>query len=120
LQEIEDLAATAGPLGDPPAFLIPEHAAVWRELQLFPQVTADHAHIVELASALIAKKRSGKLNRGELSTLLACLRALCLTPADRAKIGKRQTEKKPENPFQRIARETMRRVRVNQGNEKLN
>jgi hypothetical protein len=102
LQEIEE---SAGPLGAPPAFLTGEEAEAWRELAALPPVTRDHAHIVELASGLIAKKRNGKLNRGELSTLLACLRALCLTPADRAKIGKKQLEKKPENPFQRIARQ---------------
>ena len=105
LQEIEESVATAGPLGPAPSFLSPEEVTAWDELAALPPVTADHAHLVELASGLIAKERSGKLNRGELSTLLASLRALCLTPADRAKIGKKQSEKKPENAFQRIARQ---------------
>jgi hypothetical protein len=105
LQEIEESASTAGPLGPAPSFLSPKEVTAWNELAALPPVTCNHAHIVELASGLIAKKRNGRLNRGELSTLLACLRALCLTPADRAKIGKKQLQKKPENPFQRIARQ---------------
>ena len=102
------------PLGEPPEALEPGERAMWTELsQIAPDkvLTGADRWLVEICCRIMAKLREDGMGGrhgvsvGELSQLMAGLRTMGLTPADRSKISV-PADEKAANPFAEIAQET--------------
>lgn len=101
------------PLGSPPEQLSAEEKAVWLELaDIAPAkvLTGADRWLVEVCCRIMARLREDGIGGrdgvsvGELSQLMAGLRTMGLTPADRSKISVPQ-DAEEANPFSELASE---------------
>ena len=100
----------SGPLGDPPERLSADEKAAWLELeQIAPAgvLTKADRWLVEICAGIMASLRRGGIGRegvtnGEVSLLMAGLRSMGLTPADRSRVSVPK-EAEEDNPFTELA-----------------
>jgi phage terminase small subunit len=92
--------AAAG-IGEPPAHLKTEEAAIWHELvgnSPAGVLTSADRPVLEMLARLMAKFREDWLTGAEFSILKSCLTELGWTPAARSKVAA-PAEDKPDGEF---------------------